>query len=366
MKKLISVILFISIIVGCLGQTGCDNEKYPNGEIKIFCWGEYIADGTFGSLDVINEFEKETKIRVSVFSTFDSNEQMYAKLKSNSASYDIIMPSDYMISRLIAEDMIQKINISEITNYTQVMDKCKGSVCGYDPTDEYSVPYSWGTLGLVYNGPLIEQLTGQSANEIVKGWDALWNKKLAKEMFMFINSRDSFGIAEKYLGYSLNTTNVCELKNAYNALKEQKPLVQAYIMDEIFDKMENNEAAIAPAYSGDIITMMNENDKLSYCFPEQGSNIFVDGICIPKNAKNIQNAHKFIDFLCKPNIAAANAQYISYSTPNVGAWEKLDDSLKYNKIAYPPDEIINKCETYMYLPPSVNSYIESSWTEIRN
>lgn len=366
MKKLMSMTLVLVMLLSSIFQSGCSNKNYPHGELKIFCWGEYLANGTFDSLDIIKAFEEETGVKVSVFSTYDSNEQMYAKLKYGSVDYDLIFPSEYMISRLIKEDMIQKINIKSLENYSGIMNSCKGSVSGYDPTDEYSVPYAWGTVGLVYNTTMIEKLTNQKAKDVVKGWKSLWDKRLEKEVFMFINSRDSFAIAEKILGFSLNTTNLDEINDAANLLKTQRPIVQAYIMDQIFDKMANNEGAIAPAYSGDIITMMKANPNLEYCFPEEGSNIFVDGMCIPKNAKNVENAHKFIDFLCRPDIALENANFLLYSTPIIGAWENLDENLKQNPIAYPPENIIKKCESYKYLPKEINTKMETLWTEIRN
>lgn len=366
MKKLTQVLKISLILFVCLIQPGCLGKEYPNGELKIFCWGEYLSDGTANSLNVIEAFEKETGVKVSVVSTFDSNEQMYAKLKYGSVEYDLIFPSEYMISRLIDENMIQKINIKSLKNYSGVMQSCKGSVLGYDPTDEYSVPYTWGTVGLVYNVPLIEELTGQKASEVVKGWSALWDTRLEKEIFMFINSRDSFAIAEKLLNFSLNTTNLDEISQAAALLKSQKPLVQAYIMDQIFDKMANNEGAITPAYAGDILTMMKENENLAYCFPEEGSNMFVDGMCIPKNAQNVENAHKFIDFLCREDIATENANFISYSTAISGAWENLCEEIKYSEIAYPPENIKQKCEIHKYLPKRINTHIEELWTQIKN
>lgn len=335
MKTIVRYILVVCIIGSCFScLCGC-SKAGENGELKIFNWGEYLSDGTDGSIDVIAQFEKETGIKVSAYDTYDSNEQMYAKLKSGSSDYDLVFPSDYMISRLIQENLVQKIDVSQMQNYSQVMEQYKGSARGYDPTDEYSVPYTWGHVGIVYNQPMVEQLSGQKAEDVITGWDAFWNPAFSDQMYMFINSRDSFGIAEKLLGYSLNTTDPAQIAQACSKLKEQKPLVQAYVMDEMFDKMENDEAALSPAYAGDIITMMDSNPDLRYCFPKEGTNLFVDGVCITSTAKHQENALKFIDFLCRPEIAHANASYIRYSTPIQGALSMLDEELKNNPIAYP-------------------------------
>lgn len=356
----------VLITLAGLNFFGFFKQEFENGELKIFCWGEYLADGTLNSLNIIDAFEKETKIKVSVFSTFDSNEQMYTKLKNGNVDYDVILPSEYMVSRLIKEDLIQKLDFSLLKNYNEIMDPFKGDVLGYDPTNEYSVPFSWGTIGIIYNKELVKNLTNENPEEIITGWDAFFNKKLNNEILMFINSRDSFAIANKLLNQSINTENFGEIEKSANLLKSQKELVQAYVMDEMYDKMENNEAAISPAYSGDIVKMMNNNKNLAYCFPKEGSNIFVDALCIPKNSKNIKNAHKFIDFLCRPDIALENTKFLAYSTPVRGAFNSLDDGLKFNKIAYPPKEILKKCEAHKALSKDVEQKIETLWTNLRN
>lgn len=354
------------LFIGLVLFTLCSDEtNSANEELKIFNWGEYISDGTDDTMDVVAEFERETGIKVTAYDTYDSNEQMYAKLKSGSADYDVIFPSDYMISRLINEDMLAPIDTASMENYYLVDDAYKGSQCGYDPTDSYTVPYTWGTVGIIYNKPMVEEITGQSAEDVVKGWDVFWDPRFDDNFYMFINARDSFGIAEKRLGVSLNETNPDTLELAAALLRAQKPLVQAYVMDEMFDKMENGEAALSPAYAGDIVTMMEENEDLCYCFPQEGSNLFVDAACIPKNAKNKENAEKFIDFLNRPDVALANAEYICYSTPNRGAYELLDEDLKNNPIAYPPEEILDQCETFLNLPEDATELMENLWTYVR-
>lgn len=367
MKKIVSILVAAAMALSSSAMlTSCgDDFVGSNGELKIFNWGEYISDGTDGSMDIISEFEKETGIKVSAYDTYDSNEQMYAKIKSGSVDYDIVIPSDYMISRMIQEDMLEKIDYENLTNYDQIIDDYKGSALGYDPTDEYSVPYTWGTVGIVYNKAMVEEATGQKAEAAVTGWDAFWNEDFSNNMFMFINSRDSFGIAQKLLGYSFNETEEGTLNAAAEKLKEQKPLVQAYVMDEMFDKMENSEAAISPAYAGDIVTMMGTNEDLAYCFPKEGSNIFTDAICIVKGSANKTNAEKFIDFLCKPEAAKENIEFINYSTPNSGAYSLLDDETKNNEIIYPGADVLAQCEAFLHLPEETNELMERLWTEIR-
>lgn len=361
----ISIFLIIAISFVVFSNLNTKDGYYENGEIKIFCWGEYMADGTDGSLNILEEFEKKEKVKVASFNTFDSSEQMYAKLKNGNSNYDIIFSCDYMVKKLIDEGLIQKIDTKKLKNYCNIMEKCKGSVWGYDETNSFSIPYSWGSVGIIYNETLVEQIAKEKGRKIITGWKSLLDERFKQQILMFINSRDSFSIAHKILGNSINTTNKNEILNAAEILKKQKPLVQAYVMDEMFDKMENNEAAISVAYSGDIIKMMKNNKNLRYCFPCEGSNIFIDAICIPTNAKNKENALKFIDFLCDPKIALENAKFLSYSTPNKKAWELLDDDIKNNPIAYPPDDVIKKCQLHLPLPKKTNFLIESLWANIR-
>ncbi len=344
---------------------GCTPQKQPLKELKIFNWGEYMADGSDGGMNVLKKFESETGIHVTTYDTYDSNEQMYAKIKSGSADYDLVFPSDYMISRMISEDMLQPISFDNIPNSRYILDEYTGKVRGYDPTGAYSVPYTWGTVGIVYNRPLVEQKTGQKASDVVQGWDAFWNPKLSDSMYMFINARDSFAIAEKRLGLSLNETDPEKLRQAAELLEEQKPMVQAYVMDEMFDKMENGEAAISPAYAGDIITMMEENSDLAYCFPKEGTNLFVDAACILKNAKHKENAEAFINFINRPDVAQANSSFIHYSTPNRGAYDLLSEDLKANEIAYPSPDRLRLCETFVNLPPETVALTEELWLKIR-
>ncbi|MEG2634651.1 MAG: spermidine/putrescine ABC transporter substrate-binding protein, partial [Oscillospiraceae bacterium] len=230
---------------------------------------------------------------------------MNAKIKSGGAHYDIIIPTDYMVARMIEEDMLEKLNYSNIPNFSIVDDVYKGME--YDAENMYSVPYMWGLVGLIYNTTMVE--------DEITSWDALWDSKYIGNILMFSNSRDAFGISLLRLGYSLNDCDPTHLEEAANELKNQKMLVQAYVMDEIFNKMEGGEAAIAPYYAGDAITMMSENPNLAFVIPDEGTNYFVDAMVIPKGSQNKEAAEMFINFLCEPEISAANAEYIGYSTP---------------------------------------------------
>ena len=336
---------------------GVDWRKFSGTSVNVYNWGEYIAidDGEEDSFDVNGEFEKLTGIKVN-YSNFASNEELYAKLKSGGSQYDIIIPSDYMASRLINEDMLEKLDFNNIPNFIYIDEKFKNP--SYDPANEYSVPYMSGIMGIVYNTELVDE------EDDVGSWDIMWNAKYTKEMLMFLNSRDSFAIALLKLGYSVNTTSEKELKEAAQLLKEQKLLVQAYVMDEIYDKMGGGEAALAPYYAGDAVVMMNDNPSLAFSIPREGTNVFVDALCIPKNAPHKDAAELYINFICETLVALKNCEYIGYATPHSAAYELLDDEIKNNEIIYPPDEIIANSQIYTALPPETTKIIDSMWTEI--
>ena len=324
-----------------------------NITLNVYNWGEYISDGSDDSLDVNKAFEELTGIKVN-YTTFDTNESLYAKLRSGGASYDIIIPSDYMIGKMIQEDMLEKLDFDLIPNFKYIGESYINP--SYDPTNEYSVPYTWGTVGIIYNTNLV--------TEPVTSWDILWDEQYAGDILMFGNSRDAFGIALKKLGYSLNTEDPDQLQEAADLLKEQKPLVQAYVMDQIYDKMLGGEAALAPYYAGDALTMIADNPDLAFAVPEEGTNRFIDAICIPKGAKNIEAAHMYINFLCEPEVGAANIEYIGYSTPNTASYELLDEEVANDPISYPPEEILEKTEPFNNLSEETNLLLESLWTEV--
>lgn len=325
-----------------------------NISINVYNWGEYISDGSDDTLNVNKAFEELTGIKV-YYSNFASNEELYAKLKSGGAAYDVIIPSDYMISRLISENLVQKLDMSNIPNMRYIDDKFLNPI--YDKTNEYSVPYTWGTVGIIYNTTMIDD------EEEMDSWSVMWDPKYMGEILMFSNPRDSFGIALKYLGYSYNTEDKDQLREAAQLLKDQKYLVQAYVMDEIFDKMEAGEAAIAPYYAGDAITMIQENEDLDFVVPKEGSNVFVDAMCIPVSSKQKEAAEMYINFLNDPEVALANIEYICYSTPNTAALEMLDEETQENEISYPPDEVLANCEMFADIE-SVNDLTSSLWAEV--
>ena len=342
--------------------TVADEEYYKRfyGDdisINVYNWGEYISDGSDeGTLNVNAEFTKLTGIKVN-YTNYATNEELYAKLKGGGASYDIIIPSDYMISRMIKEEMVLPLDMSNIPNYKYIGEAYKSQA--FDPENEYSVPYFWGTVGIIYDTTLIEE-------ENID-WDILWNEDYADRILMFDNPRDAFAIAELRLGYSLNTENEKELEEAAELLKEQKKVVQAYVMDEIFDKMGAGEALIAPYYAGDAVTLMAEYEDLGFVIPESGTNLFIDGICIPKGAKQKEAAEMYINFLCEPDIAYANTYYVGYSTPNTEAYDMLDDEIKNDGISYLPDEYLNSNTTvFRNLSDDANLKMQNLWTELKS
>ncbi len=327
--------------------------KGKNITLYVYNWGEYISDGSEDSLDVIKVFEELTGIKVD-YTTFDSNENMYSKIKSESAYYDIVIPSDYMISRLIKEGKLAKLNYDNIPNAQYIDDRFTGDNCEYDPDNLYSVPYTWGTLGIIYNTKFVDE-------EDVGSWDLLWNEKYKGKILMIDNSRDAFAIAEKLLGYSMNTENPDEIAASAKKLEEQKPLLQAYVMDQVFNKMEEENAWIAPYYVGDYLTMYEKNENLEFCFPEEGTNLFTDALCVLERSKNKEAAEMFINFMCEPVISAENLSFIGYSTPMTAARELMDEEVANDPNAYPSADILANTQTYIKLSDEANQLLDDYW-----
>ncbi|MGN1339142.1 MAG: PotD/PotF family extracellular solute-binding protein [Oscillospiraceae bacterium] len=327
--------------------------------INVYNWGEYISTGADeGTLNVNAEFTKLTGIKVN-YTNYATNEELYAKLKGGGANYDIIIPSDYMISKMIKEDMLQPLDFDNIPNFEYIMPSFVDPA--YDPENLYSVPYTWGTVGIIYNTSMVD------IPEEDIDWDILWNEDYADQILMFDNPRDAFAIAEILMGYSLNTEDEVELTAAANKLKEQKSVVQAYVMDEIFDKMTANDAWIAPYYAGDALTILEENEDLSFVVPESGTNLFVDAMCIPAGAKNKEAAEMYINFMCEPDIAYANIDYICYSTPHSAAYEMLDEDTQNDPVSYPGDEYLDEYTTiFVNLSDEANLLMQSLWTEMKS
>ena len=369
MKKIISVFLTTLILLSMLSFSAFaggeeayayDMEYYSklkdqNITLYVYNWGEYISDGSDDSMDVISEFEKLTGITVE-YTTFDSNESLFAKLKSGSASYDVIIPSDYMVSRLAENGMLQKLNYNNIPNFKKYVDE-EFKNPEYDPTNEYSVPYMWGTVGVIYNTKYVDEVD-------VGSWDLLWNEKYAGKILMFDNSRDAFAIALSKLGYSMNTTDKGELEAAAQELAKQGEVVQAYVMDQIFDKLVEENAYIAPYYAGDYLTMVQDNEDLAFYIPKEGTNLFTDAMCIPEGAKNKEAAEMFINFMCEPLVSAANTDHICYSTPITAAREFIDPDMASSDIAYPSAEVLSKTEAFKNLSDDANQLMDDLWISV--
>lgn len=334
-----------------------DWTRFANDNItlNVYNWGLYISDGSDDSVDVVSAFEELTGIKVN-YTTFDSNESLYAKMKSGGASYDVIFPSDYMVGKLIQEGMLAPLDYDNIPNISAIGEEYLG--WDFDPDNAYSVPYMWGTTGLIYNTTMVD--------EAPTSWSALWDVQYAGNVLMFNNSRDAYAIAAKRAGLSLNPSSVEEVDQVMKDLQDQKSIVQAYVMDEIFDKMEGGEAAMAPYYAGDALTMIEDNPDLAFVHPEEGVNFFVDSMCIPATSKNKEAAEMFINYMCETSVGYANCDYIGYSTPITAVWELLDDELKYSPIAYPGEDVMSKAEVFVTLPDDVNAEMDSQWSQMKS
>ncbi len=333
--------------------TGCgSSDGGQNGQVIVYNWGEYIDP------DTVKMFEEETGIEV-VYDEFETNEIMYPKVESGAASYDVVCPSDYMISKMIENDLLAEINFDNIPNAranigAQYFEQSKG----FDPENKYSIPYCWGTVGILYNKTMVE--------EPITSWAQLWDEKYADNILMQDSVRDAFMVAEKLNGYSMNTVDPAELETAKNALIEQKPLVQAYVIDQVRDKMIGGEAAIGVIYSGEAIYTQRENPDLEYVIPEEGTNVWIDSWVILKDAPNKENAEKFIDFMCRGDIAVKNFDYITYSTPNDAARELIEDeAIRNSEIAFPDLSKYSNLETYSYLGEDGDALYNELWKEIK-
>ncbi len=362
MKKLLLLIvsLLSLICVSVFAAGAYENEDWYKGSegttLNVFNWGEYISD-TYedGMLDVNAEFEKLTGIKVN-YVTYESNEDMYPKIKNGGASYDIVIPSDYMIQRMIAEDMLHGIDTEKLPNYHYISEEYRNMY--YDPDNAFSVPYNVGMVGLIYNKKMVE--------EKPDSWTALWDERYSGKILMIDNPRDAFAIPQKILGYSLNSTDEKELSDVAQMLIEQKPLLQGYVMDEIYNKMESGEAALVPYYVGDFVCMKDVNPDLDFVYPKEGVNVFVDAVCIPKSAQNYEGAIKYINFLLDPEIGVNNALYIGYATPNTGVMEHPDYAeMKDNEYLYPTEENMPEVEYFRNLPQETLDMFSSLWNEIK-
>lgn len=356
-KRLLSLSLAALLCIPSFA--GCFTTKAAAADtgvtINVYNWGQYISDGSDGYLDVNAAFTEATGIEVN-YMTFDTNESLYTKLKTGGSSYDIIVPSDYMAGRLIDEGLVQKLDFSNIPNYQYINEAYKNTA--YDPNNEYSVPYTWGTVGVIYNKKYVDEAD-------IGSWDLLWNDKYAGKILMFDNNRDAFAIAESRLGYSLNTTDSVALTACAELLKQQKPVVQQYVMDQIFDKMTREEAWIAPYYAGDYLTMLEDNPDLGFYFPEEGFNLFIDCMMIPSSAEHKAEAEAYINFLLSPEVCGENLDYLGYSATEDAAKEYMDPEMASNDIAYPSTETLARSEAFLYLPTESNQLMDSLWLDVK-
>lgn len=347
MKKNIKLFAGFLIAVFLLSTlVGCFSGKKER--LTVYNWADYIDES------VLRQFEKEYGVKV-IYETFSTNEDMYVKLKSGGAGYDVAFPSDYMIERMIKEDMLERIDMHNIDNYKYIDDTFKN--LSFDPDNEYSVPYLWGTLGILYDENII--------TEPVDSWNILWDEKYKGQILMLDSQRDSIGVALKKLGFGLNAENVEQLELAKQELIRQKPLVMAYIVDEVKDMMIGREAALAVVWSGEAMEVTTEaGGGFKYVVPKEGSNIWFDNMVICKTTKNKELAEKFINFMIRPEIAFKNTDYIEYSTPNVGAMELLDEELRNNEVAYPSNQTIENCEIFLDPGDFLKEY-DRVWTEFK-
>ncbi|MDD2268738.1 MAG: spermidine/putrescine ABC transporter substrate-binding protein [Eubacteriales bacterium] len=359
MKKTISLvtmfILVFSMFSGIFGiGVVADDNSLSGTTINVYNWGEYIPDGSEDSFNINAEFTKRTGINVN-YNTYSSNEDLYSKLKNGGANYDIIIPSDYMIERLIKEDLVQKIDFTNVPNYSYISEDYKN--LEYDPNNEYSVPYAAGLVGIIYNTEVVEGTPDS--------WSIMWDEKYAGKILNINNPRDAFATSQFLLGIDINTTNLADWDRAAEKIKEELPILQKLVMDEIFNLMESGEAAIAPYYAGDFFTMKEINDKLAFFYPKEGTNFFVDAMCIPKDAENKAGAEAYINFLLEPDISLEIAEYINYMTPNTAVLDNDEYTHKGNEILYPSEEVMSKSKIFRHLPTEVIDHMNTKWDEIK-
>ncbi len=343
MKKTFSILMILLLVLVSFSGCGKDDQVVLN----VYNWGDYIGE------DVIQQFEDETGYKVN-YETYATNEEMYTKIKNGGTKYDIIIPSDYMIEKMIDEDMLEKIDLSQIPNFANIKDTFKN--LDFDPDNQYSVPYFWGTVGIIYNSDVIK--------EDIDSWDALWNEQY-KGMFTMLDSqRDAIMIALKKLGYSMNTRDVSQLEEAKALLIEQKPLVLAYAGDNVKDMLISGEASMAAVWSGEASGIIQDYDNFKYAIPKEGTNKWFDNICIPKGSENIEAAHEFINFMCRGDIGFENADYVGYSTVNTETMKLIDPSLIGTTYAYPDDSLLENSEVFLDLGDFVKEY-DRVWTEVK-
>lgn len=353
LKKIATCLWIVALFMMVQLPVSAATETKEPITLNVYNWGEYIEP------EVNELFTEETGIKVN-YKNFTDNESMYAVLASGAAIYDIVVPSDYMVGKLIREGMLAKLDFNHIPNFSLIQDSLKNPQ--YDPQNEYSVPYTWGTVGIFYNRKYVDEA------DLALGWDLLWCEKYRGQIFMFDNPRDAFGIALIKQGFSMNSTNPLEWDAAYEELKRQKPILNQYVMDQVFDKMINEEGWIAPYYSGDGIIMMDEeegNPDIDFFVPQEGTNLFVDALCVPANSPHKIEAEQYINFLCRTDIALANAEYIGYSTPQTEARDLLDPEVSQNENFYPSQAALSKTQVFLTLPDDIGAQMDKLWMKVK-
>ena len=344
MKNIKAILILSLVLIVGIVSVGCGGESKPT--INVYNWGDYIDKS------VLKDFEEEFGIKV-VYADFETNEDLYIKLKQGGSSYDVIIPSDYMIERMINEDMLVKLDKENVPNLSNIDDKFFNK--DFDLNNDYSVPYMWGTVGIIYNKTMVD--------DVVDSWDILWDEKYENEIIMLNSMRDTIAVSLKRLGYSMNTRDEGELQEAKQELLKQKPIVRAYLGDEIKDALVGEEAAMGVVWSGDAIAMIRQNPDLEYVVPKEGTNLWFDSMVIPKSTTNKEGAEQFINFMSRPDISARNTDYIGYSTPISKAVELLPDDIKNSEVAYPSDAVIENTEVFRD-PKDIIKLYDRIWTDI--
>ena len=352
-------ILLLGLLACALTLTACGGgdasgsmtDTSGKREVNVCSWGEYIET------DLIGQFEEETDIKVN-YTTTESNETLYSLLKTGGSSYDVIVPSDYMISRLIDEGMLEEVNFRNVPNFSLIGDNFKN--LPYDPENRYSVPYTWGTTGIIYNTKFVKGP--------VDSWAVLFDERYKGEILMIDNPRDAMAVALKYLGYSLNTTDRDELQKAYELLRSQKPILQGYVMDQIFDKLESGEAVLGVYYAGDYLAMKENNPDLAFSFPKEGSNYFVDAMCIPKGARHKKEAEAWMNFMCTTEACMANMDYLWYGSANPKAMDAYLPEMPPEDAAVldPSEETLSRCEMFVNLPKDILALYDELWVLLKS
>ena len=365
-KKFLPKLLLLLTVAALMTPIFCSCVQSDVTVLNVYNWGEYISDGSEDSYDTnaafeewyLAEYGKEVKVN---YTTYASNEDMYAKLKSGAVKYDIVIPSDYMIELMIEEDMLEEIDFSNIPNYQYIDEKYRNLF--YDPDNKYSVPYTYGMVGIIYNTTMVEGTPDS--------WGLMWDENYKGKILNFNNPRDAFGTAMYKLGIDVNTSDTADWDAAFEALKAQKPLVQSYVMDEIFNKMKGASAAIAPYYAGDFLTMYDDNNDLAFYYPKEGTNVFIDAICIPKGTQHKDIAEAYINFMLSEDAAIANAEYIGYASPNTLVRDSAEYAEYMNEIhpdAYDilyPENVEFLTSYFKNQSSETRSYMNNLWEDLK-